>query len=99
MTNANPTNHLPGPRRLATVAEVATYMDVTERTIRNWISRGLLPAYRVRGTRGVRLDLREVDRAAKLIPAVAQPTFRPSARITDLPRQAEVVYPTDGASS
>jgi hypothetical protein len=90
----------PIQRRLVTIAIVASFLGVTPRSVRNYISRGLFPAYRIPGMRGVRVDLNEVERAMKLIPAtVARPgtgAFGPNATIIDLPpqpRQAEVVMP------
>lgn len=59
------------PRRnLATQKTVAQLYQVTERTVRNWITRGLITGYRLPGSRAVRLDLDEVDRALTTIPAV-----------------------------
>lgn len=85
-------------RHLSTIKQVALHLGCSERSIRNYISRGLFPAYRIPGTRGVRVDLAEVDAAMRLIPAtVARPGFGgfgPNARIYDLPAQpmrAEVV--------
>lgn len=79
----------------ATIATVAAYHGVTSRTVRNWISRGFFPAYRIPGTRGVRLNLNEVNHAMRLIPATRAHTgtasFGPNAKIIDLPYQAEAV--------
>lgn len=50
----------PTLRRYATAASAAEYAQVTPRTIRNWIQRGMLTAYRA-GTRIVRVDLNEID--------------------------------------
>jgi len=70
--------------------------------VRNYISRGLIPAYRILGTRGVRLDINEVNRAMRVVPTtVARPAstaFGPNARITVIdpgPKavRAEVVPP------
>lgn len=96
MTNNNPTTPpATGPRQLRTVAFVAAMLDVTERSVRNFISRGLFPAYRIPGTRGVRIDQRDVERAMKLIPTVTPPrtTFGAGANIIDIPRQAELAEP------
>lgn len=57
----------PAYRRWLTQAEAAEYLGVTDRTIRNLISRGQLRGYRL-GTRAVRLDARELDNALRLIP-------------------------------
>lgn len=52
--------------RYASPATAAQYADVTPRTIHNWITRGLLTAYRV-NARVIRVDLNELD--AILTPA------------------------------
>jgi len=49
-------------RRYAKVAEAATYLQVTTRTIHQMIADGRLTAYRS-GPRIVRLDLNEIDAA------------------------------------
>lgn len=79
-------------RRYVTIAAVADHLGVTPRSVRNYISKGLFPAYRIPGTRGVRLDLDQVNAAMKVIPAtVARPgiaQFGPNARIIELGRRA-----------
>lgn len=52
-----------------TQREVAEYLNVTDRTVRNFVSRGLLPAYRV-GGRVVRFDARDVEALLRPIPTV-----------------------------
>ena len=49
-------------RRYAKLKEAATYLQVTERTIRQMIADGRLTGYRS-GTRLVRVDLNELDAA------------------------------------
>ena len=49
-------------RRYAKLKEAATYLQVTERTIRAMIADGRLTGYRS-GTRLVRVDLNELDAA------------------------------------
>jgi len=82
---------------LVTIANVATHLGVTPRSVRNYITQGLFPAYRIPGTRGVRLKLSEVNAAMKIIPAsVARPgtaSFGPKAKIIDLPRRVEAYVP------
>jgi excisionase family DNA binding protein len=46
--------------RFLTVAEVAERLRVTERTVRNWISKGYLVAYRLDGV--VRISSVDLDR-------------------------------------
>jgi len=94
-------NPLSAPRRIVTVDQAASFLGVTPRSIRNYISKGLFPAYRVPGTRGIRVDLDEINRKMRLIPATvarAGAQFGPNATIIDLPpqpRRAEVVPPRD----
>lgn len=49
-------------------AEAADELGVTDRTIRNYISRGVLPAYRPRGSRVVRIRASDVDALMQPIP-------------------------------
>lgn len=56
-------------RVLISIDQAAAYLGVTDRTIRNFVSRGQLRAYRV-GTRLVRLDAAEVEALLRPIPAV-----------------------------
>ena len=57
-------------RRWMSQAEAAEYLGVTERTIRNYISRGDLPGHRVRGSRLVRVDRCDLDALLCPIPTV-----------------------------
>lgn len=50
--------------------EAAEYLGVTDRTVRNYIARGVLPGHRLRGSRLVRIDLRDVDKMLRPIPTV-----------------------------
>lgn len=47
-------------RDLLTQREVAEYLGVTTRTVRNWSAAGKLPAYKL-GDKIVRYDMAEVD--------------------------------------
>jgi excisionase family DNA binding protein len=49
-------------RRWASLKEAADYMDVTTRTIRQWITDGKIHGYRI-NSRFFRVDLNEVDAA------------------------------------
>jgi excisionase family DNA binding protein len=51
-------------RRWASIKKTALYADLSEKTVRNYIDDGLIPAYKIGGL--VKLDLNEVD--AALIP-------------------------------
>lgn len=55
-------------RRPGTVADVADHYGVSTRTVWRWIRAGHLTAYRV-GARAVRVDLDDLDKLARRIPA------------------------------
>lgn len=56
-------------RRWLSQVESARYLGVTDRTIRNYIARGVLPGHRVRGSRIVRIDVRDLDALLHPIPS------------------------------
>lgn len=56
----------PEPRWLP-LYEAADYLNVPHRTLRDWISRGLVPAYKV-GPRQIQLRTDDLDRLRKRIP-------------------------------
>lgn len=58
----------PRVRQLVSQQSAAEYLGVTERTIRNYVSRGQLRAYRV-GGRVVRIDRADLDAMLRQIPA------------------------------
>lgn len=51
-----------------TIRQAAEYLGVTDRTIRNYIARGDLPASRIRGSRQVRIDQADLDALLQPIP-------------------------------
>ncbi len=55
-------------RRWLSQQEAAEYLGVTDRTVRNYISRGTLPGHRVRGARLVRIDRADLDALLRPIP-------------------------------
>jgi excisionase family DNA binding protein len=55
-----PARHLNGPR-WATPDEVAAYLGITTRTVREMENDGRLRAYRGFGNRMLRFDLNEID--------------------------------------
>lgn len=78
-TTASPTYVT--PRRAGQI------VGVSEATIRNWIKRGLIPAYRLRSVRGVRVDRHEVARFVAGDPEAIRPgygSFGPDARIYEV---------------
>lgn len=54
-------------QRYVTLKDSAEYLGVTERTIRNFIARGDLPAYRI-GSRALRIDREDLDRIITPVP-------------------------------
>ena len=59
-------------RRYASVKTAAELYDVDEKTVRRWISKGLITGYRV-GSTLIRVNLNEVeDRVVTVIPAAGQ---------------------------
>ena len=48
--------------------DAACYAGVPVRTMRDWVSKGLVPAYRI-GPRQIQIDRHDIDRLRKLIPA------------------------------
>lgn len=74
--------------RLASIEEVARYLGRHPRTVRNYIAKGYFPAYRRPGAQGLLIDLDEVDRAMRLLPArkarSAHGSYGPKARIIEL---------------
>ena len=65
--NQTPAQPDQSPRRWLSQQQAADYLGVTDRTIRNLISRGVVRGYRL-GTRSVRIDARELDAALRPIP-------------------------------
>jgi excisionase family DNA binding protein len=59
---------LKAKRRLAGITEAAEYADVSARTVRRYVSDGRLTGFRV-GPRLVKIDLDELDRIIRPIPA------------------------------
>ena len=49
--------------------DAADYLGVTDRTIRNYIARGLLPGHRVKGSRLVRIRRDDLDQLMRPIPS------------------------------
>ncbi|WP_366925085.1 helix-turn-helix domain-containing protein [Nocardioides sp. REDSEA-S30_B4] len=53
--------------------DAAAYLGVTDRTIRNYIARGLLPAHRIRGSRSIRIARADLEALLRPIPAGGGP--------------------------
>lgn len=56
-------------RRWLNQREAAEYLGVTTRTIRTYIRSGAIPARRLPGGRGIRIDRGELDAALAAIPS------------------------------
>jgi excisionase family DNA binding protein len=74
--------------RWNTISEAADYLGVTPKTIRNYLGRGYFPGYRIPRTRGVRVNLNDIDKAMRSLPtSVARagtPHYGPLAKIIDM---------------
>ena len=55
-------------RRWMSPAEAADYLGISPRTLRNYISEGKLPAYRLGGKRTMRIDRADLDALLRPIP-------------------------------
>lgn len=68
-----------------TQQDAARYFGVDPRTIRNWISKGLITGYRLPNQRGVRVRIAEIEQMLELVPTTVMRTPRtsygPKARI------------------
>lgn len=49
----------------------AEYLDVTTRTIRSYVSKGYLPAVRIKGSRAIRIRQSDLDALLQPIPSAA----------------------------
>lgn len=62
-----------GGPRWASFDEAARYTGISVRTLRDWVAKGHLPAYRI-GPKRVQIDLRDVDRLRRQVsPESVQP--------------------------
>jgi hypothetical protein len=90
------------PRDFTSQQIIADRLGVTPKTVRNYISRGILTGYRLPGSRAVRLDWNEVQRVMQVIPTtIARPNrraFGPRAKIVNIITAVEpvVVEPEAG---
>jgi excisionase family DNA binding protein len=56
-------------RRWFSQQEAASYLGVTDRTIRNYIRTGTIRGHRLKGSRLIRIDRQELEQALRPIPA------------------------------
>ncbi len=61
----------PAKTRLASIDEAAEYLSVNPRTIRRRIAEGEIPAYRIAGTRTIRIRLEDLEASLRPIPSGA----------------------------
>jgi excisionase family DNA binding protein len=83
------------PRRIVTQQQAAKVLGIGDRTIRNWISEGLITGYRLPSGRAIRVDLDEITSKMKAIPTAFRPKqpFGPKAKIVDLSHAIEALPP------
>lgn len=58
----------PAIKRWLSLSEAAEYVGVSDRSIRNYVARGHLPARRLRGSRLIRIDRAELEKLLRPIP-------------------------------
>lgn len=56
-------------RRLVPFSYYARHRDRTDRTVRLWVSKGLIPAYRMPGVKAALIDIDEADAILDSLPA------------------------------
>lgn len=87
------------PRKFATQQQAADRFEVSDKTIRNWISKGLITGYKLPGSRAIRVDLDEIERMLSVVPATVARTprtaFGPKAKIVSV---AQPVVVTEGGA-
>jgi excisionase family DNA binding protein len=87
----------------ATQKQAADHIGVTVRTIRNWISEGLITGYKLPGGRAIRVDLDEITNKMKAMPTAMRPRqpFGPKANIVQVVEEYQAEAPqmvSDGAT-
>lgn len=82
-------------RRLVTIAQAAEHLEVSERTVANYIGRGHFPVYKFANKRGHYVDLKEVEKALASLPTsvarAGHKPFGPNARVIQLGHRVEAV--------
>ncbi len=81
--------------KIITQQQAAKALSVSDRTIRNWISEGLITGYRLPNARAIRVDLDEITSKMTTIPTAFKPRvpFGPKATIVELMDTAEARAP------
>jgi excisionase family DNA binding protein len=91
-------------RRIVTQQQAAQVIGVHVRTIRNWISQGIITGYRLPGprARAIRVDLNEIEDQLKVMPAGFGPRgkpFGPKARLVTLVEEYRPATDVNGAAT
>jgi excisionase family DNA binding protein len=85
----HPAKH--GQRGYVGITEAATYLDVTNKTVRKLIATGELPAYRL-GAKILRIKLADLDAVCKPLPSGAA-SARPETTAARPPREGNRTTP------
>ena len=87
------------PRKYVTHQQAADRFCVNERTIRNWISKGLITGYKLPGSRAIRVDLNEIETMLRVVPTTVarspMTSFGPKAKIVAVNTPVAVVVEND----
>jgi excisionase family DNA binding protein len=62
----------PTEPRFVSFKEACDYAGIPKGTMRDWVRRGLLPAYRI-GPRLLQIDLNDIDRMRRRVPTAEGP--------------------------
>ena len=76
------------PKWVTGLAAASRYADIPIRTLRDWIAKGLLPAYRI-GPRQIQIDLNDIDALRVRIPTANGPGALPPLSREDIRALAE----------
>lgn len=58
------------PRNLTTIQEAADRVKVAPKTVRLWVSKGLITGYRLPGSRAIRVSMAEIESKFVAVPTV-----------------------------
>ncbi|CCH77731.1 putative phage excisionase [Nostocoides japonicum T1-X7] len=62
------TSNRAAPSSYLSLGEVAAELGITDRTVRNYVARGVLPAHRIKGSRLIRVRRSDVDALLQPVP-------------------------------
>jgi hypothetical protein len=92
--STHPTPPVNFPRRLGNFDQAAEEHNCHPRTLRNYAAKGFFTLYKMKGVRGVLLDLDEVELAMRRVPRknwAGHARYGPKAVVVDIPMQPIVV--------